>query len=107
VDNVLVKIADPVFVGCFIAGNYDCACKVVPKTSPEECVGVVCLRDGMPGIVEYSELDRDLAQRRDEKTNTLLFNGANIVVHLFSIDFLKRISKTSLPYHIARKKYHM
>ena len=36
VDNVLVRVADPVFVGCFRKGGYSCGSKVVPKAYPEE-----------------------------------------------------------------------
>ncbi len=31
VDNILVRICDPVFVGCFHEQKGDCAAKVVPK----------------------------------------------------------------------------
>ena len=36
VDNVLVKVADPVFVGCFIESKTEIGSKVVPKSNPDE-----------------------------------------------------------------------
>jgi len=104
VDNVLIRVADPNFIGCFVEGNYDCALKVVPKTSPEEAVGVICLSDDVPRVVEYSELDKESANLRNPITNTLLFNGANICVHCFTVSFLHQIADIELPFHVAKKK---
>lgn len=56
VDNVLQRIADPVFVGATILSGCVCGSKVVRKVSPYERVGAMCLEDGKPSIVEYYEL---------------------------------------------------
>ncbi|KAJ1337041.1 hypothetical protein BSLG_006801 [Batrachochytrium salamandrivorans] len=105
VDNCLVKVADPVFIGFCIEKNADCGAKVVPKAFPEEPVGVICLRNGKPGVVEYSEIDADMAKQRTP-TGTLIYNAGNIANHFYTLDFLKRIEhfEHNLEYHIARKK---
>jgi len=105
VDNALVKIADPLFVGFCVRENADCANKVVLKRSWNEKVGVMCHRDGRPAVVEYSEVTEDTAKSVD-KSGRLLYSAANIVNHFFTVDFLARVADhpTALPFHVASKK---
>ena len=51
VDNVLQRIADPLFIGAVIESGMQSGSKVVSKADPDERVGVLCLEDGMPSIV--------------------------------------------------------
>lgn len=109
VDNCLVKMADPVFLGLCIERGIDCASKSVPKTNPKESVGILSRRnsDQKMFVAEYSELDPRLADATDDLTGELLFNTANIAIHMFSVEFLKRVcldSHLRLPYHVAKKK---
>lgn len=103
VDNVLQKIADPVFVGAVLENDCECGSKVVAKADPNERVGVLCLEDGKPSIVEYYEMTDEMIHSKDENEN-LLYNFGVILNYLFRVDTLKRIMSESLPTHIVEKK---
>lgn len=103
VDNVLQKIADPVFVGAVLENGCVCGAKVVAKADPNERVGVLCLEDGKPSIVEYYEMTEEIIHSRDEN-GRLLYNYGVILNYLFSVDTLVKIVNESLPIHVVEKK---
>ncbi len=107
VDNCLVRVADPVFIGFAASKNVDIATKVVRKRNATEPVGLILLKNGKPDVVEYSEISKDLAEATDLKhPDVLKFRAANIVNHYYSFRFLESIEDWShkLPHHVARKK---
>lgn len=103
VDNVLQRIADPVFVGATLESGCECASKVVRKANPDEKVGALCLENGKPSIVEYYELTPEMAEARNEK-GTLLYGFGVTLNYLFKVEKLREISKNSLLPHIVKKK---
>ena len=103
VDNVLQRIADPVFVGATIARNCTVGSKVVRKAAPDEKVGVICLEDGKPSIVEYYDLTEDLMNAKNEKGDPA-YNFGVILNYLFSTAQLEKILNGALPLHIVEKK---
>ncbi|RPD82290.1 nucleotide-diphospho-sugar transferase [Lentinus tigrinus ALCF2SS1-7] len=105
VDNCLVRIADPVFLGYCIQKQADCAAKVVPKAYPTESVGVVARRGDKFSVVEYSEISKEQAERRTP-SGELAFRAANIVNHFYTTSMLKNVEsfEEDLAFHIARKK---
>jgi len=106
VDNCLVRVADPVFLGYSIQKQADCAAKVVPKSSPTESVGVVACKAGKFSVVEYSEISKEQAERRDPDTGELTFRAGNIANHFYTTAFLNQVEEfeEKLAFHIARKK---
>ncbi|KAJ4002294.1 UDP-N-acetylglucosamine diphosphorylase [Lentinula boryana] len=105
VDNCLVRVADPVFIGYGISKQADCAAKVVPKASPTESVGVLACKGGRFNVVEYSEISKEQAERRDP-SGELVFRAANIVNHFYTTNYLKLVQdfEEQMTFHIARKK---
>ena len=103
VDNVLQRIADPVFVGACIAEGVNCGSKVVCKAEPHEKVGVLCLEDGKPNIIEYYELTEEMANARDEKGDLQYIYGV-ILNYLFRLEKLDEVADAKIPVHVVKKK---
>ena len=103
VDNVLQRIADPVFVGAVIEKNCVVGSKVVRKNAPDEKVGVMCLEDGKPSIVEYYELTKELMNAKDEKGDPA-YNFGVILNYLFRESALYEMMEKKLPLHVVEKK---
>jgi len=103
VDNVLQRIADPCFVGATVNAAVDCGAKVVRKNAPDEKVGVMCLEDGKPSIVEYYELSQEMMDAKDENGDPA-YNYGVILNYLFNEKALNEIAKKTLPLHVVEKK---
>jgi UDP-N-acetylglucosamine/UDP-N-acetylgalactosamine diphosphorylase len=109
VDNPCVRVLDPVFLGLHAAAtdsSAEMSSKMVPKTSPEEKVGVFCEGDGKTQVIEYSDLPMDL-QRERLPDGALRFIAGSIAIHALSVDFIERLATDksfALPYHRAEKK---
>lgn len=111
VDNPIVKVVDPVFLGLHAAApdsSGEMSSKMIPKVSPDEKVGVFCSVKGRVEVIEYSDLPRELQhQRVGGASGHLRFLAGSIAVHALSVEFVARLNtdaKFSLPYHRADKK---
>ena len=105
VDNCLVRVADPVFVGCCISRSASAGAKVVRKLVPTESVGVLAQRGETFAVVEYSELSKEKAEQRTAD-GQLAFRAANIANHFYTTSFLEGVEamEKRMAFHIARKK---
>ena len=103
VDNVLQRICDPCFIGATILSDCAVGSKVVKKNAPDEKVGVVCLEDGKPSIVEYYELTEELMNAKDENGEPA-YNFGVILNYLFREKDLEELLEKDLPLHIVEKK---
>uniref|UniRef100_A0A914HFG1 UDP-N-acetylglucosamine diphosphorylase n=1 Tax=Globodera rostochiensis TaxID=31243 RepID=A0A914HFG1_GLORO len=108
VDNILCRVADPLMIGCAIDRGADCTLKVIEKRDPAELVGHVCLVQGLVRVLEYSEITRELADRRCPNDPSKLFlNAGSIANHVVTLAFLREACAKAdavLPYHVARKR---
>ena len=103
VDNVLVKMVDPILLGIMIDKKVLAGGKSVVKANPAEKVGVFCKRNGRPGVVEYTEISKEMSERVDEN-GELVFGESHINCNLFSLSAIEEVANKNLPYHIAHKK---
>ena len=105
VDNPLIKIVDPLFIGLHAKAGGQMSSKTLLKAYPKEKVGNFCIVDGRINVIEYS----DLPDEQSEKTNadgTLVFQLGSIAIHIISRSFLEEINAEGfgLPFHKAIKK---
>ena len=103
VDNILLRIVDPILAGLTIKENNLISSKSVVKKSAKERVGVFCKLNGVPKVIEYTELPENMAEQIDEN-GELVYGEVNILSHLFNIKALEKLSEINLPYHTAFKK---
>jgi len=105
VDNPLVPIGEPEFLGYHLLSGSEMSTQVVAKRHPRERVGNVVSIDGRVQIIEYSDLPDDAAELPAADGSPRFWAG-NTAVHLLDRAFLERVGHdpAGLPFHIARKK---
>lgn len=107
VDNPLVRVIDPAFIGFHAQSGSEMSSKMIPKAYPEEKVGHFCKRGDRLLVVEYSDLPPAMQAERTAD-GELRFLAGSIAIHILSVDFVHRVgsgaAKTRLPFHRAEKK---
>jgi UDP-N-acetylglucosamine/UDP-N-acetylgalactosamine diphosphorylase len=105
VDNPLVKVAEPAFLGKHFALRSEASSKAIVKAYPTEKMGVFSLIDGRCSIIEYSDMPEEALHASDDEGN-LVHRAGSPAIHIFDIEFLVRLTEgeSRLPYHLARKK---
>jgi len=108
VDNLLIRVLDPLFLGFMDMEGADAACKVVPKAHAHERVGVLVNKNGRPHVVEYSEITKAEAEQTDPATGKLMFSAGNICIHGFSRSYLEQLARDevwkAMPLHVSKRK---
>src|SRR5205823_4457554 len=107
VDNPLVKLIDPLFIGLHELTGSEMSSKTIPKADDLEKVGTFVLGDGKLMVIEYSDLPSELAHARDE-AGRRTFDAGSIAIHILSRSFVERLTQDTarfgLPWHRAVKK---
>lgn len=104
VDNVLVKLIDPILLGFSALNDYKITSVSCIKAEPQEKVGVLCKKNGKPSVVEYTEFPDELKEAINEN-GELAYGEGHLLMNLFHIDVIEGIAKEKLEYHVAKKKY--
>ncbi len=102
VDNPLVTVPDPAFLGFHRRARADVSSKVVEKARPDEKLGSIGRVAGRPTVVEYSDMDHAAMHARDG-AGRLVYRQGSIAIHAFRVGFLAG-SDLRLPLHLARKR---
>jgi UDP-N-acetylglucosamine/UDP-N-acetylgalactosamine diphosphorylase len=105
VDNPLVDICGPEFVGYHILADSELTTQVIAKRDPMDKVGNVVQVDGRSHVIEYSDLPDDVARRRNTDGSLVIWAGS-IAVHILDTAMLGRLAESAdgLPFHYAHKK---
>ncbi len=104
VDNPLVAVCDPLFIGLHAVNGADMSTKVVRKRDFDEKVGVIAKVDGRTRVVEYSDMGDEMRLAADDEGGMLYWAG-NSAIHVIRRDFVQAITGTGLrlPFHKAAK----
>ena len=106
VDNPLIRIIDPAFIGFHIEEDSELSSKMIPKAYPLEKVGHFCVQGGKTVVVEYSDMSESM-QRATNSAGALHYISGSVASHLFDRNFIARVGggqgQASLPFHRADK----
>ena len=105
VDNPLINVFDPLFIGLHAMDKAEMSSKALTKAQPLEKVGNFCLVNGKVTVIEYSDLPKKLAVKKNAD-GSLVFSLGSIAIHIISRNFIERLNVKgfALPYHRAIKK---
>ncbi len=105
VDNPLVKIGDPTFLGHHLEASAEVSSRVIPKNGPTDKLGNFVQVNGRCTIIEYSDLPEELARQTDENGRLRLWAGSP-AIHYFDLAFLEKVTQGAdrIPFHVAKKK---
>lgn len=103
VDNPLVEIADPAFIGYHVLNKSEYSLKLCAKRDPKEKVGMPMQFGSTFRMVEYTEMTDEQCNRRG-KDGRLYFLYGSPAIHVFDRAFLQREAGKAMPLHLAFKK---
>ncbi len=107
VDNPLVDLIDPYFVGFHLKGKSQMSSKMIPKAYALEKVGHFCLEGDRLSVIEYSDLP-EAFQKETDAEGKLKFIAGSVAIHVIDLNFIEKMGGGSagakLPFHRADKK---
>ena len=103
IDNILLKNADPLFIGIMAYNNKEIASKSIFKENPFDNVAVYCLKNNRPAVLDYDDITEEMSLKQF-KDGRYCYREANMVSHIMTLDAVKKSAKIELPFHRAYKK---
>ena len=105
VDNPLVSVIDPLFIGLHHRQNSDMSSRSLTKTNPFEKLGNLVLADGRLTVIEYSDFPDERALEKEDD-GRIRYRAGSPAIHLLRRDFVERFADgdIQLPWHRAEKK---
>ena len=105
VDNPLVAVVDPLFLGLHHLTGSEMSNRSLPKREPFEKLGLFCRTQGRLQVIEYSDLPAALATQTGPD-GRLRFLAGSPAIHVLRRDFIERLNQGhfQLPFHRAVKK---
>ena len=105
VDNPLISIFNPLFIGLHALKESDMSSRSLTKTGPFEKLGNFVISENRLEIIEYSDLPDEKAEERDSN-GALRYRAGSPAIHIIRRDFIEKFAdeSLSLPYHRAEKK---
>jgi len=91
VDNPLINIFDPLFIGLHALDGAEMSSKALIKAEPKEKIGNFCLVDGKVTVIEYSDLPDGLAEKRNPD-GSLVFELGSIAIHIINRTFVEKLN---------------
>jgi UDP-N-acetylglucosamine/UDP-N-acetylgalactosamine diphosphorylase len=95
IDNPLVNVFDPLFIGLHALDGAEMSSKGLIKTGPKEKLGNFGLINGKVTVIEYSDLPDELAEKQNSD-GSLLFRLGSIAIHIISRTFIEKLNAMGL-----------
>ena len=105
VDNPLVSIINPLFIGLHDLQKSDMSSRSLTKTGPFEKLGNFVSVGDRISIIEYSDLPEEKALEKDA-SGQIKYRAGSPAIHILRRDFIEQFAsgEIKLPYHRAEKK---
>ena len=103
IDNILLEIIDPLFIGLSEYNKSEIASKSIAKEDLKDNDYVFANVDGRPNIIERKNLTEQMIQSKNDN-GQYNYNQINILSHLFTTKAFIQATDLNLRYHRAFKK---
>ena len=105
VDNPLVSVINPLFIGLHDLQTSDMSSRSLTKTGPFEKLGNFVSTGDRISIIEYSDLPEEKALEKEED-GRIKYRAGSPAIHVLRRDFIEQFAsgEIKLPYHRAEKK---